>query len=86
MKKHFLAWFYLFAGIITGSLIAGLASKVPWLAWLGYSNSIGFANGAPAVIDLIIVKITLGFSMEVSIAQVFTIILAMYLLSKTRIK
>ncbi|MEG1896521.1 MAG: DUF4321 domain-containing protein [Oscillospiraceae bacterium] len=86
MKKQFLFLFYLLAGILTGSLLAGLCAKVPALSWLGYTNSIGFSPSNPAVLDLIIIKITFGFSMAISIAQVITISLAMFLFSKTRIK
>ncbi len=79
MKKTFLFLFYLLAGIIAGSLLANLCSGIPALSWLAYSNTIGFAPSNPAVINLIILKITFGFSMSVSVAQIITISLAMYL-------
>ncbi len=84
MKKTFLFLFYLLAGIITGSLLASLCRSIPALAWLGYTNTIGFSAANPAVLDLIIVKITFGFAMSVSIAQVITISIAMFLYNKAR--
>ena len=70
MKKTFLFLFYLLAGIILGSLLASVCVRIPGLAWLGYSNTIGFAENAPAVLNLLIIRITLGFSMSVSVAQI----------------
>ncbi|MEG2193086.1 MAG: DUF4321 domain-containing protein, partial [Oscillospiraceae bacterium] len=64
MKKQFMFLFYLLAGIILGSLVAKLCVQVPSLSWLGYANTIGFSAQNPAVLDLIIIKITLGFSMS----------------------
>ena len=83
MKKAFLFLFYLLAGILTGSLLANLCRAIPALSWLGYANTIGFAAGTPAVLDLIIVKITFGFAMSVSIAQIITISIAMILYNKS---
>ena len=84
MKKTFLFLFYLLAGILTGSLLANLCRAIPVLSWMGYANTIGFAAGTPAVLDLIIVKITFGFAMSVSIAQIITISIAMVLYNKSR--
>ena len=83
MKKTFLFLFYLLAGIITGSLLANLCSAIPALSWLGYVNTIGFSANNPAVLNLIIVKITFGFSMTVSVAQIITVSIAMYLYNRT---
>ncbi len=79
MKKTFLFLFYLLAGIMAGSLLASLCAQVPALSWLAYSNTIGFSANNPAVINLLILKITFGFSMSVSVAQIITISVAMYL-------
>lgn len=84
MKRTFLFLFYLLAGIIAGSLLANLCSGIPALSWLAYSNSIGFSAGNPAVLNLLIVKITFGFSMTVSVAQIFTVSLAIFLYNKAR--
>ena len=84
MKKTFLFLFYLLAGIVTGSLLASLCRSIPALTWLGYTNTIGFAAANPAVLDLIIFKITFGFSMSISVAQIITISVAMFLYNKAR--
>lgn len=84
MRRHFLFFFYLLAGIVIGSLIASLCRSVPALSWLGYANTIGFSSANPAVLDLIIIKVTFGFAMSVSIAQIITISLAMFIYNKVR--
>ncbi len=82
MKKNIFFWFYLLAGIITGSLIASACAGIPALSWLAYSSSIGFSPNSPAVINLIVLKVTFGFSMSISVAQIFTICIAMYLYNR----
>ncbi len=84
MKRNFLFLFYLLAGIIFGSLIAGVCGKIPGLTWLAYSNSIGLSMRNPAVLNLIIVKISLGFEMSVSVAQIITIAIAMFIYNRVR--
>lgn len=86
MKRNFLFLFYLLAGILVGAVIAQACSGVPSLKWLGYSQEIGFSPANPAVLDLNIVRITFGFAMRISLAQVITISLALYLYVKSRVK
>lgn len=83
MKKNLLFLFYILAGIVLGALLANLCAGVPLLSWLAYSNSIGFSPSAPAVLDLSVLKISFGFSMGVSVAQIFTISGAIFLYHKT---
>lgn len=84
MKNTFMFLFYLLAGIITGSLVGNVCLGVPGLTWLGYARTIGFAASNPAVLDLIIVKITFGFAMSVSVAQIIFIMLAMFIYKRAR--
>lgn len=84
MKNTFLFLFYLLSGIIIGSLIGSICRGIPALAWLGYTNTIGFAAANPAVLDLSIVKITFGFSMSISVSQIITVLIAMFLYDRMR--
>ena len=86
MKKNFLFVFYLVAGILLGAVIADLCAGVPFLSWLSYSQSIGFAPNNPAVLDLSIIKLTFGFAMSISVAQIITILIALYIYNRTRVK
>lgn len=84
MKNTFMFLFYLLAGIIVGSLVGNVCLGVPGLTWMGYARTIGFAASNPAVLDLIIVKITFGFAMSVSVAQIIFILLSMFIYNRAR--
>ena len=84
MKKTFLFLFYLLAGIMAGALLANLCAGIPAFSWMAYSNTIGFSANNPAVLNLLIVKITFGFSMTISVAQIITVSLAMFVYNRTR--
>ena len=86
MKKDFFFLFYLIAGIIVGSIIAKVCAGVGFLNWLSYGQTIGFSPNSPAVLDLVIFKITFGCSMSLTLAHIITISLAMLLYKNTRIK
>lgn len=86
MKKNLLLVFYLLAGIIAGSLLASVAAGVPFLSWLAYSASVGFAANDPACLDLIVVKLHFGFSMAVSVAQILCISLALFIYNRSHLR
>ncbi len=86
MKKNFLFLFYLLAGILVGAVIASVCKGIPLLSWLSYSQSIGFSPTNPAVLDLSIIKITFGFAMSISIAQIITIIIALYFYKHSKVR
>lgn len=86
MKRNFLLAFYLLAGIIVGAMLASLCADVGFLQWLSYSGNIGFNPSSPFVLDLSVFSLTFGFSMHISVAQIITIGLAIFLYNKTKIK
>ena len=56
--------------------------NVSFLSWLSYYQSIGFNADAPFVLDLSVIKLSFGFSMGISAAQIFTIAAAIFLYNK----
>ncbi len=84
MKRYFLFAFYLLAGIIIGSLIGNICADILFLSWLNYGNTIGFSANNPAVLDLIIIKLTLGFSMTISVAQIICVVISMSIYNRIR--
>ena len=86
MKKDFLFLFYLLAGIVTGSILANLCAGNGILGWLAFGESIGFSPSNPAVIDLVIFKLTFGFSMSITLAHIITITIALFCYRHTRYK
>lgn len=82
-KKTIAFIFFLLAGFVVGSVVAILCEQVSWLAWLSWSRTIGIGSGAPVVLDLVVATLTFGFSLNVSIAQIFFAILFIFLFNKT---
>ena len=57
-KNNWALFLLLLAGIVLGGFIGSLAAGVPFLSWLNYGQTFGFAN--PIVLDLGILVITFG--------------------------
>lgn len=64
----------LLAGIVLGGFIGNLTAGVPGLSWLNYGQSFGFAN--PIVLDLGILVITFGLSINITIASIIGVLIA----------
>ena len=75
LKRNLLLIFFILAGIVLGGMLANLCANIPFLSWLAYSSSIGFNADSPFVLDLSVIKLTFGFSMGISVAQIITIAL-----------
>lgn len=77
-KKGLIFVFLLLASMVIGSMIAVMCKDVNALQFLSYSKAIGFENDSPMVIDLIVIQITLGLSINISIAHVITFLVAIF--------
>ena len=76
MKKNLILLFLLLAGVIFGSLLASVTRGVGWLSWLSYGQSVGISASSPMIIDLAIMQIAFGFALEVNIAQIIGVLIA----------
>jgi len=83
LKKTVAFLFFLLAGIVVGSVIAHFASGVSWLSWLSWNKTVGLSTNPPAIVDLIVLKIAFGFTLSVNIAQIFCVIIAIIIFSRT---
>ena len=81
MKKTLLLCFYILSGIILGTMIAQLCTGVRGLSWLAYSQGIRLT---PAM-DLSVIRLSLDFYMGISVAQIITLSLAIFLYTRTHI-
>ena len=78
MKGRF--WLNLFlvcVGVLTGTLATEMCADVPGLSWLAYSMNFGLA--APATLDLHVISLTFGLTVNLSIAVILFIVLAVLL-------
>jgi len=82
-KKTIAFLFFLLAGITVGAFISHACAGRPYLDWLAWGREVGLSTDKPAFLDLIVLKISLGLTLKVTIAQIFTIIISILVFSKT---
>lgn len=81
LKKTIAFIFFLLAGAVLGAFISHICDGKNGLAWLAWGKSVGITS--PVTLDLMIVTFTIGFVINVTIAQIFTIALSIFVFCKT---
>ena len=81
MKRTLFLCFFVLSGIVLGALIASLAAGVPGIGWLAFAKSISFHP----VLDLGVLMLDLNCTMGISVAQIITISLAIFLYNRTHV-
>lgn len=76
LRKNLILLFLLMAGVMFGSLLAAVTAGVSWLSWLSYGDMVGIGVGNPLVLDLSVLKLAFGFELEINIAQIICVFLA----------
>ena len=71
---------FICAGLVIGGLLGQIASQVDWLNWLSYGQSFGIEE--PFTIDLQVIKITLGFMININIASIIGLAISLFLYKK----
>jgi hypothetical protein len=77
MRRSF--WFNLFlvcVGIVVGTLAADMCAKIPLLSWLSYGMSFGIPT---ASLNLHVIDVTFGLSLNLNIAVILFIVLSVWL-------
>jgi len=69
-------------GAVAGSLILKLTENVTWLSWLAYGTEFGISTAEPFVLDLALIKISLGIMVNVNVTSITCIVLALLLYRK----
>lgn len=78
MKKG--VWLNLFlvcVGVVLGTLTAKMCAEVPLLSWLAYGMDFGTA--APVTLDLQVITVTFGITLNLNIAVILFIALSILL-------
>lgn len=60
-------------GAMLGSLIGRITAGISFLRWLSFGDSFGLT---PATLDLGLIELTFGFHLEITIATILGLILA----------
>ena len=69
------SFFLVLIGIVVGSLVAKVTVSVPALGWLSYALSFGLES--PVVLDLSVIRLTFGLSVDLSIAVILCVIISL---------
>ncbi len=63
------------AGVVLGGFIANLTANISGLSWLSYGNAFGLSS--PLVLDLGVITLQFGFTIQFTIAGILGIIVAL---------
>ena len=79
-KNMWILLLFICAGLVIGGLLGQIASQVDWLNWLAYGQSFGIAE--PFTIDLNVIKITLGFIININVASIIGLAISLFIYKK----
>ena len=79
-KNIWLLLLFICAGLVIGGLLGQLAGQVDWLSWLSYGQSFGIKN--PFILDLNVMKITFALVININIASIIGMAIALFLYRK----
>lgn len=79
-KNIWILLIFILSGLVIGGLLGELASHVDWLWWLSFGQQFGLEN--PIVLNLNIVKITLGLMFKINIASIIGMAIAIFIYRK----
>ena len=74
-KNFWILLIMLLEGIVLGGFMGQLAEGISWLSWLNYGQSFGL--NSPLVIDFGILVITFGLSIQITMASIIGLALAL---------
>ena len=79
-KNFWILLVFLLSGLVIGSLLGEIASKVSWLWWLSHGESFGISS--PIELDLSIIKISFGLMFKINIASIIGMAIAIFIYRK----
>lgn len=79
-KNGWVLLIMLLSGIVLGGFIGMLTANVSGLGWLNYGQSFGLES--PVVLDLGLLVLTFGLRIQISIASILGVVLAIIIYRK----
>ena len=78
MKKNFwLNFFLICVGIVLGAMVSEMTAGIPFLSWLSYGLDFGTEN--PIILDLNVLRLTLGLSINITVSTIIFVSLSLLL-------
>ena len=78
-KKTLVFILLLLGGVVLGALLTTVCAAVPWLSFLTVGQTIGVGSLNPITIDIGIAAVSFGFSIDVNIIKILSILLCLWL-------
>lgn len=79
-KNRWACFLMILSGIVLGGFIGQLASNVSYLSWLNFGKTFGLAQ--PVVLDLGVLVLTFALTINITIASIIGVIIAIILYRK----
>ena len=77
MKRVLILALFLLCGLLAGTVLTSVAGQVSFLHWLCWGDAIGFGWPNPVTLDLSVLKLSFGISLEMNVAKMICIIAAL---------
>ena len=79
-KSTWILLVFICAGLVIGGLLGQVAAQVDWLSWLAYGQTFGIQE--PFVLNLNVISITFAFSININIASIIGLAIALFIYRK----
>ena len=79
-KNVWILLLFILSGLVIGGLLGEFAKDISFLSWLSYGQSFGLSN--PIELDLGVVKITFGLMVNIKIASIVGLLIAIFVYRK----
>ena len=79
-KGRWIVILFILSGLVIGGLIGNLAGNIDWLWWLAFGDEFGLQS--PIVLDLSVITITFGLTININIASIIGVIVALLIYKK----
>ena len=76
-KNTWVLIIFICAGLVIGGIIGQLSAQVDWLSWLAFGQEFGLSQ--PLVLDLNVLKITFGFTININMASIIGMAIALFI-------
>ena len=79
-KSIWILLIFICSGLVIGGLLGDMASQVEWLNWLSYGQQFGLKE--PLILELNVISITFGLMLNINIASIIGLAIALFLYRK----
>ena len=79
-KNIWILIIFILSGLVIGGLLGELTSRVDWLWWLSYSQSLGLQDSI--TLNLGVISITFALMFKISVSSIIGMVLAIFIYKK----